>query len=160
MDTAWSVLTIATAVGAALVAGVLFAFSGFVMRALAELDPAAGVAAMQAINRRAVTPPFMTALFGTAVGCIAVTVGAFVDQGGPHPVWTLVGAAAYLIGVVGLTAGYHVPRNDALARLVPNAAETAPPWRRYVSTWTAANHLREAAGLVSATALLAATPAG
>ena len=50
--------------------GVFFAFSAFVMQALARLPPAQGIAAMQSINVAAVTPPFMVALFGTALACL------------------------------------------------------------------------------------------
>src|SRR5690606_29761669 len=46
-------LTWAAAVGSALVAGVFFAFSSFVMPALATLPAAPAIRAMQAINRAA-----------------------------------------------------------------------------------------------------------
>ena len=48
---------------------------------------------------------------------------------------------------------YHVPRNDALATLVPDAPETAAAWARYAAEWTSANHVRAAAGLLAAAAL-------
>src|SRR5258705_6992637 len=43
-------VTFGTALGAGLVAGVFFAFSSFVMAALARLPPAQAIAAMQSIN--------------------------------------------------------------------------------------------------------------
>jgi hypothetical protein len=67
MDGLLVALTIVTALGCGLCAGVFFAFSSFVMKALARLPPADAVAAMQAINVVAVTPAFMAALFGTAL---------------------------------------------------------------------------------------------
>jgi uncharacterized membrane protein len=67
--------TLATTLGCGLAAGVFFAFSTFVMPALKRLSPANGVAAMQSINELAVTPAFMTALFGTAVASLALAVG-------------------------------------------------------------------------------------
>jgi hypothetical protein len=46
--------------------GVFFAFSSFVMKALARLQPAQGTVAMQSINLMAVTPAFMAGLsFGS-----------------------------------------------------------------------------------------------
>src|SRR6516162_5972848 len=60
-------VTVAGAIGAALVGGVFFAFSAFVMPALRRLPAAQGISAMQSINRTAVTAPLMLALFGTAV---------------------------------------------------------------------------------------------
>ena len=43
-------LTFIAALGSGLVAGIFFAFSNFVMKALARVPPAQGVAAMQSIN--------------------------------------------------------------------------------------------------------------
>jgi uncharacterized membrane protein len=70
--------TLASALGCGLVAGVFFAFSAFVMPALKRLKPAEGIAAMQAINVAAVTPAFMTVLFGTAAVCGALAVRALL----------------------------------------------------------------------------------
>ena len=69
-------LTLLAALGCATMAGVFFAFSAFVMKALARLPAAQGGAAMQAINVAAVTPTFMVALFGTAVACGALVLSA------------------------------------------------------------------------------------
>ncbi len=54
-------LAAVAAVGAATIGGVFFAFSTFVMRALRDLEPRQGLTAMQAINRAAPNPLFMTA---------------------------------------------------------------------------------------------------
>ncbi|GAB4198563.1 MAG: hypothetical protein Fur006_48470 [Coleofasciculaceae cyanobacterium] len=59
------VLKLFAALGCGLVAGVFFAFSTFVMSALARLQAAQGITAMQSINITAINPPFMVALFGT-----------------------------------------------------------------------------------------------
>jgi uncharacterized membrane protein len=65
--------------GCGLSAGALFAFSSFVMNALARPPAAQGIAAMQSINVVAVTPLLMTALLGTAVACAALAVWALAD---------------------------------------------------------------------------------
>jgi hypothetical protein len=44
------VLTFVSALGCGLVAGIFFTFSNFVMKSLARLSPAQGIAAMQTIN--------------------------------------------------------------------------------------------------------------
>ncbi len=44
------------ALGSALVAGVFFAFSTFVMKALGRLQPEQGIAAMQSINVTVLNP--------------------------------------------------------------------------------------------------------
>ena len=143
------VLTIATALGCGAVGGVFFAFSSFVMGALDRLPAAQGIAAMQSINVVVINPVFMTALFGTGAACVALAIAD------PSPV-VLAAAATYLLGVLGTTMAYNVPRNDALAALDPGAAEAASAWRRYVREWTTANHVRAVAGLAAAGALYAA----
>jgi uncharacterized membrane protein len=153
MDDLLVALTFVTALGCGLSAGALFAFSSFVMKALARLQPAQGIAAMQSINVVAVTPAFMTALFGTAVACVAVVVWAVADWDDSFGPWLLAGAALYLVGTIGLTMAYHVPRNNALARLEPMGPDAEAHWRRYVADWTRGNHVRVAAGLAAAAAL-------
>ena len=69
------------------------------------------------------------------------------------------GSAAYLLGPVGLTMGYHVPRNNALAATDPESAEGAAYWARYLREWTRGNHLRVAAGLAAAALLTIALTA-
>ena len=93
MDGLLFVLTLFAALGCAMMAGVFFAFSGFVMKALARLQPAEGVAAMQAINVAAVTPAFMAALFGIAVTCGVLSVWAFFAWDEPFVPYLLVGGA-------------------------------------------------------------------
>ena len=153
-------LTLVAALGCGLNAGVFFAFSGFVMTGLRRLPAAQGIAAMQSINVTAVTPAFMSALFGTAIACLATIVSgvsAWEESYGP---WLVGGGAAYLLGTIGLTIGYHVPRNNALASVGPESADGARYWKRYLSEWTAWNHVRAAAGLGAAAALCVALQLG
>ena len=53
-------LTFFAAIGARVVGGVFFAFSNFVMPALARLPAAGGIAAMNSINVTVITPTFIT----------------------------------------------------------------------------------------------------
>jgi uncharacterized membrane protein len=145
--------TLATALGCGLNAGVFFAFSAFVMKALARLPVQQGIGAMQAINVAAVTFAFMAALFGTAAACGALVVWALLAWDEGFALYLLVGSALYLVGTILLTIAYHVPRNEALARVEPHSAEAESHWRRYLSGWTAWNHVRAAAALVAAAVL-------
>jgi uncharacterized membrane protein len=147
------VLTLLAVLGCAMMAGVFFAFSAFVMKALSRLPAEQGVAAMQAINVAAVTLTFMVALFGTAVACGASAVWAFFVWDERFAPYLLVGSALYLVGTILLTIAYHVPRNEALARVEPRGADAESHWRRYLSGWTAWNHVRAAASLAAATVL-------
>ena len=153
MDNLLVALTFVTALGCGLSAGALFAFSSFVMKALARLPAAQGVAAMHSINVAAVTPAFMTALFGTAVACIAVAVWALADWHDSFSPWLLAGSSVYLAATIGLTMAYHVPRNNALAAVEPTDHDAEARWRRYVADWTRWNHARVAASLAAAAAL-------
>jgi uncharacterized membrane protein len=147
------VLTILAALGCAMMAGVFFAFSAFVMKALARLPAEQGIGAMQAINVAAVTFAFMAALFGTAVACGALAVWALFAWDERFAPYLIVGGALYLLGTILLTIVYHVPRNEALARVEPHSAEAESHWKRYLSGWTAWNHLRAATALAAAATL-------
>jgi uncharacterized membrane protein len=56
--------------GCGLMAGLFFAFSVSVMKALARLPSGAGMAAMQSINVAIINPVFLAAFFGTAAACV------------------------------------------------------------------------------------------
>ena len=153
-------LTLLGALGCGMMAGVFFAFSAFVMKALARLPTEQGVAVMQAINVAAVTPAFMAALFGTAVACGALVVFALFAWDEPFAPYLLVGGALYLVGTILLTIVYHVPRNEALATVDPHSADAEGHWTRYLSGWTVWNHVRAAAALAAAATLTIALHVG
>jgi uncharacterized membrane protein len=160
MDDLLVALTVVTALGCGLNAGALFTFSSFVMGALGRLPAAQGIAAMQSINVVAVTPAFMTALFGTAVACIAVAVWALFELDEEFTPYLLAASALYLAGTIGLTMGYHVPRNNALAAVAPTSREGEIYWARYLAEWTRWNHVRVAAALAAAALLTVALRVG
>lgn len=148
----WTALIVVTALGSALVAGVFYGFSSFVMPALARLPAAQGIAAMQSINITAVMPGFMIGFMATAVLSIAVLVAAFFGRAGG---WAIAGILLYLVGTLGVTVVANVPRNTLLAALDPAAAEAAAVWAAYQSGWNLWNHVRGVAGLAGAAALIA-----
>ena len=69
-------LKLVAMLGCGLMAGVFFAFSTFVMPALARLQPAQGIAAMQSINITVINPLFMGVFLGMAVACLVLTGSA------------------------------------------------------------------------------------
>jgi uncharacterized membrane protein len=150
--------TLVTALGCGLNAGVFFAFSTFVMPALKRLTPERGIAAMQSINKLAVTPAFMAALFGTAVACLGLAAWTVISSDGRATALVLVGCALYLVGTIGVTIACNVPLNDRLAKLHPQSANAAGYWDEYVTRWTAWNHLRTLASLAAAALLTVALP--
>ena len=154
----WAVL--AAALGCGLSAGVFFAFSAFVMPALARLPSAQGIAAMQSINKLAVTPAFMTALFGSALACAGLAAWSVVAWGERPAPWLLAGGVLYLVGAIVVTIAVNVPLNDALATTRPDGAGAADRWSGYLRRWTAWNHLRAAAALAATGLLIVALQLG
>ncbi|WP_369395083.1 DUF1772 domain-containing protein [Streptomyces sp. CG1] len=144
------VLVVVGILGTGLMAGVFCAFSTFVMRGLAVLPSAQGVAAMNAINAAAVRPAFMTVFTGTAVLSAMIAVVTFVVWPDEGKLELLLGSTLYLLGSFGVTVVANVPRNAGLARLTPGAPEAAVYWPAYVREWTFWNHVRAVAAAASA----------
>jgi uncharacterized membrane protein len=137
-------------------AGLFFAFSVSVMKALARLPLAEGVAAMQAINIAILNPVFLATFFGTAAACLLVMIASFFRWHAPGAIYMLFGSALYLVGAFLVTLVFNVPKNKALASLVPADPERASLWADYLSKWTAWNHVRAAAAVAAATSLTVA----
>jgi uncharacterized membrane protein len=149
-------VTLFSAIGCGLVAGIFYAFSTFVMRALDRLPSAQGVAAMQSINVAVLNPAFALAFGGTFVACLALAASAVFRWGEPESGLLLAGSLLYTVGCVGVTVAFHVPRNVALAELDPTGPDVAASWRSFVTTWTVGNHVRTAASLAAAVLLVVA----
>lgn len=147
-------LLVTCAAGTGAMGGVFFAFSAFVMPALARLPAPQAVAAMQSINITAVRPAFMTGLFGTALACLVVGVRATpaAVHGDRRATLSLIGGALYLVVTIGITIAYAVPLNDKLAAVDPSTPAAATMWADYVRDWTNANTVRAAAGIGAAVA--------
>ena len=143
-------LTLVAALGCGLVAGVFFAFSTFVMKALARLPAREGIAAMQSINVVVLNPWFMTAFLGTAAACLVALIFSLLRWHEAGAVFLLAGAVLYLVGTLLVTIVFNVPRNDALAAIAPTDPDGARLWAAYVAGWTAWNHVRTAAALAAA----------
>lgn len=142
-----------SALGCGLVAGIFFAFSTFVMKALAQLPPAQGIAAMQSINITVINPWFFSAFFGTAIACLLLTISSLLKWHQPGAMFLLVGSSLYLIGTILVTIAFNVPLNDALAIAKPDSPEGAELWSNYLANWTIWNHVRTIAALVAAVLL-------
>ena len=146
-------LTFLSILGTGLVAGIFFAFSVFVMRALGRLPPSGGIAAMQSINVAVLNPVFFAAFFGTAVLSLVLAVAALVGWSLPY---LLAGSLLYLVGTALVTIVFNVPLNNRLASVTPDSAEAAGLWTRYLSTWTAWNHVRTVTSLAAAACFIMA----
>ena len=140
-------LTLVSALGCGLVAGVFFAFSAFVMKALSRLSPNDGIAAMQSINVAVLNPWFLGAFLGTGAACLMSLVWSLLRWQESGAAYLLVGGTLYLVGCLLVTIVFNVPKNEALASVRPGDADAESRWARYVATWTAWNHVRTVAAL-------------
>lgn len=155
VEQAITVLAVAAAIGSGVIGGVFYAFSTFVMAALARLPAARGVAAMQSINIVVINPWFLGAFFGTGAVCVAIVILALA-AGLRGWVWLLAGSALYLGGTILVTMLGNVPRNNALARAAADGPDAARAWDHYVPGWTAWNHVRTACAIAASAAFIAA----
>jgi uncharacterized membrane protein len=150
MNAVHSVALLIAVVGCGMVAGVFFAFSSFVMPALRQVRPGQGMVAMQSINVSAVTPAFMSLLFGTAAVCLVLVVLEVAAFAGGSSRLVPGASALYLLGVIGVTIVRNVPLNNELAGLEPESPDGSAFWANYLNDWTAWNHLRAVAALLAA----------
>lgn len=149
-------LSFIAAFGAALVGGVFFGFSNFIMAGLGRLSPEQGVTAMNAINVTVINPAFMTALFGTGLLCLvagALSLGSLDTLDGKL---ILAAALVYILGCDVVTMIFNVPLNNALTASTAGTHETATLWARYLNEWTMWNSVRTAACFASAILFVAA----
>jgi uncharacterized membrane protein len=147
-------LKLFSALGCGLNAGVFFAFSTFVMNALAQQPTVSGIATMQSINITAINPWFMTVFFGTGATCLFLIISSLLKWHQPSGSYLLIGSLLYLVGTVLVTVALNVPLNNALAIVKPETAERASLWAKYLTTWTFWNHVRTIAALAAAILLM------
>ena len=131
-----------SAVACGLLAGLYFAFSAFIMQALGSIDRAAGVAAMNAINRAIQRSAFMPLFFGSSLSSLALAVIALTSWGAPEALAMLSGGLIYFIGMFVVTMRFNVPLNNALDAAHPADESGAATWTNYLARWTRWNHVR------------------
>lgn len=134
----------------ALVAGVFFAFSSFVMKALARVPSAEGIAAMQSINVVVINPSFLGVFMGAAVLSLGMVVLAWQNWENPSAPFLLAGAMLYLVGTFLITMIGNVPLNNQLAEISAADNATADFWEYYLDRWTKLNTVRTAAAIMAA----------
>jgi uncharacterized membrane protein len=143
-------LTVTTALGSGLMAGLFFIFSNTIMAALGRLTPANGIGAMQAINVAILNPVFLLTFMGTAVLSVMLVIAALLGwHAGAGAGWIYSDAALYLIGIIGVTMIVNVPMNNVLIAVEPGSVNGAAFWADYLVKWTRWNHVRTVAGVLA-----------
>lgn len=153
----FEVALITATLATGLVAGVFLTFSDFVMRALGRSDPAAGIEAMQMINREVYRPLFMVLLIGMSFVSLALAVLGAVLIGGAVAYWLAAAGALYVLGVMAVTGRRNVPMNQRLDHVERWSAQAHDYWDTYKRDWTRWNHLRWATALAASVCYLSAT---
>lgn len=152
--TAW--LLGLTALACALMGGIFFAFSSFIMPALSRISIEEGIHAMQRINVDVYHWTFMPAFFLTPIACMVTAVQTFRTAHSDAAVYAIIGCAVYVVGNFVVTAAGNVPLNNALAAVDASTADASRVWSHYVSTWTRWNHVRTVASMFAAASFLVA----
>lgn len=136
-----------SALSCGLMAGLYFAFSAFIMRALGRIERSAGIAAMNAINVDIQRSLFMPVFLGSTLVAAILTVVALLDLAAPYALPALIGGAIYVVGMFMVTMIRNVPLNNALAAIDGSDGEGSTLWARYLTRWTRWNHVRTLASL-------------
>ena len=117
--------------GSAVVGGIFFAFSSFVMKALARLPSADGIGAMQSINIVVLNRSFLGVFIGTAVLSLGAVGLASAGWGRPWAPFYLGAAISYLAGTFLVTGLGNVPLNNELAAVSATDPGARIVWDRY-----------------------------
>lgn len=143
-------VTVATLLGSAIIGGVFFAFSSFVMGALGRVPPESGISAMQSINITVINRSFLGTFLGTAVGSLVAAGLAIATWPAPFTPYLIAGAVSYVVGTFAVTIFGNVPLNTKLGTMDAAHEETRSFWLHYQARWTLLNTVRTAAALIAA----------
>jgi uncharacterized membrane protein len=144
----------AAAIATGLVAGVFLTFSDFVMRSLNAAEPAAGMEAMQYINRMVYGSFFLLLFMAMAPLSAVIAIYAFGFMSGALAALLIAGGLLYLLGVFLVTVARNVPMNKRLDRINIGREGIGAYWPLYVRDWTWWNHVRTLASLGAASCYL------
>ena len=142
------ILVLISALGAGMNAGLFFIFSNTIMSSLEKLPSSSGIAAMQNINRIIQNPVFFAVFIGTAVTSLLLAL-SLIWYWSPGSIYILIGSLVYLVGCFIVTIAFNVPRNNALDAAESHTSEAAELWAKYLTEWTAWNHVRTVACIIS-----------
>ncbi|MCC5942114.1 MAG: DUF1772 domain-containing protein [Balneolaceae bacterium] len=142
-------LTFIAAIGSALMAGLFFAFSNFVMQALGQLPPANGISAMQAINKTVQNALFFLVFMGTAAISLFLILNAIIQWVPCQPTRFLFGGLFYLTCSFLMTVFLHVPLNNRLEQANTHSEKSLNFWDVYLRRWTSWNHIRTLGSLAA-----------
>jgi uncharacterized membrane protein len=148
-----TVLILISALSSALVAGMFYAFSSFVMAALGRIPANEGINAMNSINVTVITPSFMVFFMGSALLGIVLGGWALLSISQFDSLLILLGCLLYVVGCFGVTMVFNVPLNNQLA--ATSSTDGSVFWQSYLQTWTMWNTVRTAAAALASMVFVA-----
>jgi len=151
MSTPMTIAIFAAIVGSALISGIFFAFSNFIMKALQRVPSREGVLAMQTINITVLNRGFLGVFMGTALICLILAVISIAEWEMSRSPYLLGGAVAYIGGTWLVTALGNVPLNNKLAGVERENPESLEVWAHYLERWTKLNSQRAGAAMCAST---------
>lgn len=151
MSTPMTIAIFAAIFGSALISGIFFAFSNFVMKALQRVPSPEGILAMQTINVTVLNRGFLGVFMGTALICLILAVISIADWEMAHSPYLLGGAVAYIGGTWLVTVLGNVPLNNTLAGVERENPESLDVWAHYLERWTKLNSQRAFAAMCAST---------
>ncbi len=154
MNTIILVTAIFTLIASALIGGIFFAFSNFIMKAFSRLPPSEGMAAMKLINVVVLNPVFLGLFMGTAITSLTMVIHATMSWGTPSAPYFLTGALLYILGTFMVTGMGNVPLNNQLASVSETNPEAKDIWHHYLKRWTHLNTFRTFSALLACATLL------
>lgn len=137
------------AISAGLMAGVYFAFSGFIMQSFDQLGARLATDAMNAINKVILRSWFMPLFFGSTLMFAVLSVISLlnVELAGR---WLLFAAGLiYVAGMFFCTLFFNVPLNNRLEKVRHDDNAKSDTWTLYLKHWTRWNHVRCVCSLVA-----------
>lgn len=138
------------ALWSAVIGGVFSAFSEFIMAGLLRAKPAAGIEAMQEINKTVIRTQFVAGILLIPVLSIGFALYGHNHVEGVARTALILAPAIYIPSVFVMTIMGNVPMNNRLASLDPDSPEAAAYWEIYGRRWTRLNHVRSLGSLLTA----------
>ncbi len=149
LDATLTLLLTIAALGAGLMAGVYFAFSGFIMKSFDRLGAEQATDAMNAINEVILRSWFMPLFFGSTLLFLLLAAVALLDWSRADAPLLLAAGLLYVGGMFLCTAVFNVPLNNRLAAADSASGDRQQLWSHYYRYWTRWNHLRAICSLLA-----------
>lgn len=130
-------------------AGIYFAFSGFIMSSLNNIGAKEAAIAMNSINEEIVRSSFIPLFFGSSILAVLILIAPLLSGDIAYSVPPTAGSVTYLIGMFSCTVVFNVPLNNRLVSAISSGKDPEQEWKHYFRYWTRWNHLRTVCCAVS-----------